>query len=421
MPAGLNAADRKLLWGAGAATILILAATAAFAPPAAEQGEAVPSSYSSASGGALAAYLLLADLHYPVRRWEDPPEELPEPKPRPDGRGWERRALLILADPSQMPSKDESEALRRFLRSGGQILFCGASIKSFFPAAGSSSTPESAWKEFFPNFPSGISRGADRIAMRPQAYWPEISSSQLALYGNKEHSVVVSWHFGEGQLLWWAGATPLTNAGIREADNLGLFLNSVASPSGDPLSIYWDEYFHGESGSLWSYVAGTPVAWGIAQIGLIALAVLFTFSRRSGPIAAPAAVSRLSPLEFVETMGGLYQHAGAASGAVEVSYRRVRLELSRRLGLPAAVSDPELAQAAAERLGFSKADFAGSLERGAGALLDAKLSWRDGLRAIQDLERWLSAAAPGAVGASLTPRPTQTGAAGSKGKLGALR
>jgi hypothetical protein len=209
--------------------------------------------------------------------------------------------------------------------------------------------------------------------------------------------VVVSWRFGEGQVLWWAGATPLTNAGIREAGNLRLFLNSVTSSSGDPLSIYWDEYFHGESGSLWSYVAGTPVAWGIAQIGLIAVAVLFTFSRRSGPIAVPAAVSRLSPLEFVETMGGLYQRAGAASIAVEVSYRRVRLELSRRLGLPAAVSDPELAQAAADRLGFSKTDFGGSLERAAGALSDPKLSWRGGLRAIQDLERWLPAAKPGAV------------------------
>jgi Domain of unknown function (DUF4350) len=400
MPAGLNAADRKLLWGAGGVTILMLAATAALAPPAAEQGEVVPSSYSSASGGALAAYLLLSDLRYPVRRWEEPPGELPEP-----GRG----ALLILAEPTQMPSNGESEALRRFLRSGGRILFCGASIKSFFPAAGSSSTSESAWKEFSANFPSGFSRGADRIAMRPQAYWPEISSSQLALYGDKEHgfspareggdphSVVVSWRFGEGQLLWWAGATPLTNAGIREAGNLKLFLNSVAPPSDDTLSIYWDEYFHGERGALWSYVAGTPVAWGIVQIGLIALAVLFTFSRRSGPIAAPAAVSRLSPLEFVETMGGLYQRAGAASIAVEVSYRRVRLELSRRLGLPAAVSDPELAQAAAERLGFSKTDFAGSLERAAGALLDPKLSWRLGLRAIQDLERWLPPAKPGAV------------------------
>jgi hypothetical protein len=388
MPSGLNAADRKLLWGAGGATILMLAATAAFAPPAAEQGEAVPSSYSSASGGALAAYLLLEDLRYSVRRWEEPPGELPEP-----GRG----TVLILAEPTQMPSKGESEALRRFLRSGGRILFCGASIKSFFPAAGASSSSETAWKEFSPNFPSGISRGADRIAMRPQAYWPEITSSQLALYGNQEHSAVVSWRFGEGQVLWWAGATPLTNAGIREAGNLRLFLNSVSSSSGDPLSIYWDEYFHGERGTLWSYVAGTPVAWGIAQIGLIALALLFTFSRRSGPIVGPAAVSRLSPLEFVETMGGLYQRAGAASIAVEVSYRRVRLELSRRLGLPTAVSDPELAQAAADRLGFSKADFAGSLERAAGALLDAKLSWRRGLRAIQDLERWLPPAKPGAV------------------------
>ena len=137
---------------------------------------------------------------------------------------------------------------------------------------------------------------------------------------------------GAGEILWWAGATPLTNAGLRRDGNLRLFLNTVSNTA--PLTVYWDEYFHGQRASLWSYFDGTPVPWGILQAFVIALAVLFTYSRRSGPIVKPAPVSRLSPLEFVDAVGSLYQSARAGSVAVAVSYRRLRVQLSQRMGFP---------------------------------------------------------------------------------------
>ena len=143
---------------------------------------------------------------------------------------------------------------------------------------------------------------------------------------------MVAWRMGAGEILWWAGATPLTNAGLSRAGNLRLFLNTVSNAA--PLTVYWDEYFHGQRASLWSYFEGTPVPWGILQAFVIALAVLFTYSRRSGPIVKPAPVSRLSPLEFVDTVGSLYQSARAGSVAVAVSYRRLRFQLSQRMGLP---------------------------------------------------------------------------------------
>ena len=186
------------------------------------------------------------------------------------------------------------------------MLFCGAPIASFFPEAealAKVSDPE--WKEFAPALPSYLSRGANQVVMRPAAYWRDKNPALLRIYGDEKSPAVVSWRIGSGEVLWWAGATPLTNAGIVRAGNLELFLNSMAGPSGEPLTIYWDEYFHGARGSLWSYIAATPLPWGMLQIALLMLALMFTFSRRSGPIVQPAAVSRLSPLEFVETMGGL--------------------------------------------------------------------------------------------------------------------
>jgi hypothetical protein len=116
--------------------------------------------------------------------------------------------------------------------------------------------------------------------------------------------------------------------------------------------------------------------------------VLFTFSRRSGPILSPAPVSRLSPLEFVETMGGLYQRAGAASIPIEVSYRRLRRELARRLGLPITTEDSELAIAARPRLRLQEQ--LGEVLRDAS--LRAKLQKvpaRDALAQVQRMEGYL--------------------------------
>jgi hypothetical protein len=391
MQTGLSSADRKLLWGAAAIALLLLVSMAVFTRSSTGQGAAVPSSYDSSSGGALAAYLLLTDLHYPVRRWEEPPANLRAP-----GAG----SLLILAVPTEPPSTQDRAALQNYLRSGGHILFSGATVGQFFPAAGSfepNLNPE--WKEFQANFPSSVSRAAPKIIMRPAAYWDSLSDTQIQLYGSPnglgDMPVVVSWKIGQGEIIWWAGATPLTNAGISQAGNLRLFLNTIDSIGhGDSSHIYWDEYFHGARGSLWGYVLKTPIPWGGVQLAIFVLAVLFTFSRRSGLIFTPAPVSRLSPLEFVETMGGLYQRAGAAAIPVAVSYRRLHRDLARRLGLAPTMEDSELAQAARQRLGFE--------EQLAEVLRDAslcaklqKLSARKALGLVQRMEGyWLQLRTP---------------------------
>ena len=384
MPAGLTAADRKLLWGAGAIAALLLATTAAFSPSITGPSSPAPSTYSGSSGGALAAYLLLVDLHYPVRRWEEPPSSLTIPG---------RVTLLIIAEPTEPPSAKDRASLIHFVESGGRILFCGDSVRSFFPDAKlSAPDTDPEWKEFYPTLPSSVARAADTIVMRPASFWGDLSSSQLQLYGDHgspaRSAVVVAWRIGAGEILWWAAATPLTNAGITRADNLRFLLNTVsASNAAEPVPIYWDEYFHGQRGSLWSYVEKTPIVWSGLQLTILVLGLLFTFSRRSGPMVMPAVVSRLSPLEFVETIGGLYQRAGAASIPVAVSYRRLRLELTRRLGLATNVVDSELAQTAGERLGIDN-QLRDALQDAALASNLEKLPARRALGMVQRLDSY---------------------------------
>ena len=180
--------------------------------------------------------------------------------------------------------------------------------------------------------------------------------------------------------------TPASHA----SNNLELFLNTMAGPSGEPLSIYWDEYFHGARGSLWSYIAATPLPGAMLQIGLLMLALMFTFSRRSGPIVQPAAVSRLSPLEFVETMGGLYQRAGAAPIAVAAAYRLIAPGTHTEARVSGLGYRSGLARAAGQRLGLPGDELAGTLDKAARAANSAKFPARQALDLVQQLEGYVA-------------------------------
>lgn len=380
MQAAMNRADRRLLTIAGVVVALLLAAALAFSPGPGGEASLVPSTYSATSSGARAAYLLLADLGYQEQRWERPPAGLEDVANGP---------LLILAEPTETPTQPEKAALWRFVSQGGRVLFCGPEIGSFFPEHPvKAEGPGQEWMEVTPSLPSALSRGVRKVVLDPEAYWGKPDTSQLRLYGGEDSAAIVDWRIGKGDLVWWMSATPLTNAGITQADNLNLFLNSVGGAEEEKPAVYWDEYYHGQRTGLWGYFEKTPLPWSLLQFGLAAVAVLLTFSRRSGPVIPAPQVSRLSPLEFVETMGGLYERAGAASVAVAVPYRRFRLELARMLGCSANTADAELAQAAGERLGFDAAQLAKTLESAAGASEETKLKDKVALELVRDLERY---------------------------------
>ncbi len=381
MPTGIAASDRKLLIGGGTLLFLLLVAGAVLSPPADQFESPVPSTYSAQSGGAEAAYRLLTKLHYPVRRWENPPTELD---------AGSENILLILAEPMQPPSDKERKALADFVSGGGHVLFTGANIRDYFPEAQiSSEQPDADFASFSPNIPSRLTRDAERISLRAKAYWGKPSPEQLELYGKPGSAAVVSWVKGDGDLVWWAGSTPLTNAGITRDDNLPFFLGSVGNwRHKASYRIYWDEYFHGQRSSLWSYVGKTSLAWSVLQVGALALAVFFTFSRRSGPTYVPAEVSRLSPLEFVDTLGGLYERAGAASSALAVSYTKLRTLLTRQLSLPSNSQDAELATAAELRLGWKDSGLAATLRRAGAAKRVEKLPPKEALGLVQELEKF---------------------------------
>jgi hypothetical protein len=239
--------------------------------------------------------------------------------------------------------------------------------------------------------------GTGEVWMVPQATWAVGDPSQRVEYACAGNPAVVEYDWGKGHIVWWASSTPLENGSLSRARNLDLLLNSLGPRAGR--RFYWDESLHGDIRSTWSYVAGP--SWTMLWIGLpvLALLVILSFSRRSGPVRDLPPPARAAPIEFLEALGSLYRNAGASSTAVSVAWERFRRHTLRLCGQRAGkMGAVELAAVIRRR--FPKAD--ASLEADLAACEEA--AWgetanpKHALKLIQSLhghyEKLMEAAKP---------------------------
>lgn len=376
MSQGLDRGDRKLLIGAGFLLVVLVVISTLISPPRITGTTEIPSSYSPSWNGAKGAFLLLQDLGFDVSRWEHPPTELSVDA---------ADRVLILADPTLAPTEEERLAISEFIQNGGRVVASGALASQFLPLASKFEAGDSFEdrQSFDALIPSPLVRDAPQISMLPPVNWQPKSMQELVIYGNEDTAAVETYKFGKGQVIWWADSTPLTNGGVREIGNLAFFLNCMGSPS--RVHVLWDEYFHGERGSLLSFFARTPLLWALGQLGLIFLAILATHSRRFGPVYLPQAQSRLSPLEFIDTLGDLYNSAHVSSFAVKIAYQRFHFMLTRNLGLPLNVGAAELAGSARRNLGWEEAPFFQLLSQCEVAIKGGDLPKEEPLKLVQQL------------------------------------
>jgi len=350
----LDSTDKKIVLLSAAALMLLTTLALLFAPDNRGASGGAASSYSAAPDGAKAAYTLLEEMGYRVARWTSPPEELPQNS---------SNTLLIIASPFVLSSVEENQLLKLFVANGGHLLITGATGAAMIEAkaAAPAATAPAEWQTFVPEVPSPLTRQAAEISLQAPAYWAHLGAGQLRYYGSRLGAVVTKSRVGKGEIIWWGADSPLTNSGIAKASNLALFLNCVGSPRAT--RVLWDEYFHGMRQGFWHYLSATPLPWALLQLLLLAAFVVGTFGRRSGAVRPLTRPSRLSPLEFIETVGALYQRKRAAAGALEIAYSRFRFLLARRLGLSSSVTTAELIKSVQERPGWATPGFAETMQQ----------------------------------------------------------
>jgi hypothetical protein len=292
-------------------------------PNANSNSNPLPSTYLSGQHGARAAYETLLRANYPIERWERPLYELANTA-GPD-------TVVIFAEPFTR-ERDDIQAVRQILERGGRVLSTGYWGGSILPG-GQADTP----REF--NFaacrlePEGLDALANsgEVWMVPEASWQVGNPTHRIQYSCAGQPAVVEYDYGKGHVVWWASAMPLENGSLARANNLDLLLNSLGPREGH--HFFWDESLHGDVRSDWSYASGP--ARNLLWIGLpiLGLLIVFSFSRRRGPVRELPQAPRAAPIEFLDALGSLYRGGGASSTAVAVALERFRRHTLRLCGL----------------------------------------------------------------------------------------
>ncbi|MGA8620104.1 MAG: DUF4350 domain-containing protein [Candidatus Sulfotelmatobacter sp.] len=362
----------------GVGLLLVMTLVAWLSSNQSNRGEGSPSSYNVQRRGAKAAYLLLQKSGYPVERWKQAPAQLPT-----DANG----VLLVLAGPDSYPRAEEMSGIVRFLLRGGTVLIAGVRPGAFVPqAAVKAGELRVGYTECKAVAPTLLTRGGP-ISQDGDLVWDSAKDSAVVHFvvhskdDSKDKPVVVSYGVDRGRVIWWASALPLTNAGIRDRKNLDLLLNSI----GESRRVLWDEYYH-EEHAMASARAGNPAQlWALAQVGFLGLLVILTFSRRSGPVLPLVRESRLSPLEFVETLGSVFHRANGTQVAVEIAFSRFQQIAARRLGIRGNASANHILATMAQR-GLKVAPDAAALVGGSDeATGDTELSEKRALEHVRAL------------------------------------
>src|SRR5208283_3830728 len=145
---------------------------------------------------------------------------------------------------------------------------------------------------------------------------------------------------------------------------------------------------HGAVYSDWFYASGA--ALNLLKAGLlgIVLLVIFSFSRRRGPVRDLPAPVRATPVEFLEALGSLYAEAGASATAVELALERFRRRAGDLCGLKAShMSAQELASALRRRFPQTGAELEKDLAGCEEAVRDDRLHPKRALALVQTLSR----------------------------------
>lgn len=376
----LSGDARLVLWVCLGIFVVIL--IGAFLAPAREDNDPTPSTWNSGSQGAKAAYELLAQLGDTTARWDKPAAALSQIDAS--------HTTLILAGSQRMEFRKEEAAIAAFLHRGGRVIATGALSALMLPDSQIEAPTRlyTALCYTTPQSLSGLGR-AGQVEMSVPIRWkldnPAASRVRVDQACGQD-AVVVHYAEGAGQVIWWSSAAPLTNRGLKNDASLRLLLASVGGPG---RTVLFDEYIHGERESLWATMSGTPVKALAWQLAAVALLLLISFGRRSGPLWTPSRPSRTSPLEFAESMGALYQKAGATDVAVSAAERRLLDFLHREGGIPRDTlrgSPENIASTVAARFAYAGPELAEDLTAAHEAEFN-KLSAKSALELVLRLDR----------------------------------
>lgn len=380
----VGSTDRRIVLWLGGGMLLLIILVSVFAPVTRDV-DMTPSTYNSGTHGAKAAFLLLGDLGYNVSRSA---EDVVAALDKADAQ----HVTYILAEPNapgEESSKREYDAIHRFLQRGGRVLATGFNGAHFLPG-GRTGDVTQMLNGLCNTTTDGRSAYAAAGSVATYDYSPWNAAEPLVRVDHRcgNDAVVVHRSFpNDGEMVWWSTAEPLSNRGLAQDSSLHLLLAAVGPRASR--HVLFDEFYHGAQGSPSDYLKGLPLRSLAVQTALLFGLLLFSFSRRSGPVRDPLPVARTSPVEFAQNMGALYERAGATQPATEAARRRLLHFFSASCGLPADVvrgSASGIAHLVHSRFGLDANPLQSALEQAESARYE-RLRPREALLVVRNLDR----------------------------------
>jgi len=317
------------------------------------------SSYRSTPFGTKAFFTLLEERGYEVARFEKPFTELKNQDPG--------TLIVIALPPKHNPDEEEFTALNKWVEAGGLLVIVDREIDLNIDDMTVHTERANAKSEVRPLQPTLFTRNVERLALSQHATRVRVDSREATYHiGDDQAAVLADVQVGKGRMVLLTDQYVVANNGISEADNVIVALNMLAERPGG--RIVFDEYHHGygrssTSGSLMSYFRGTPVPWMLAQAGLLAALIVYTYGRRFGRPVPLRIERRTTNLEFVSSMANITRLAQASDLAMQNIYYEFRKRLCRFSGSPASIENDKLAAVAARRASLDQRELAMLLGR----------------------------------------------------------
>jgi hypothetical protein len=337
----------------------------------------IPSVRNAAARGARALYTYLQESGAAPRILDRPYTELPD----------DARVLVALAPTRRRMGPLELAALRSFVERGNTFVYAAPrqvrkqaidswlelrwifgprpaplldaaqldrGLKALFQPRPGPPDPTGALAELW--LPSPLLEGVRSLRVAAEDGVETGVALSAPLAGAEGAPFVVELATGLGSVVLLAGSDLAENRRIALGDNVQLWANLAARGP-----IYFDEYHHAapESGRGLAGAAG-PL---LLQLGLAGAALAVALGKRFG-VPRPLSNRRGNPrAEYVIQLGELYARAGAEGELCLELHRSLRRRLFDRLGISAALDEPEAARRLQARTGIPAARVLALAER----------------------------------------------------------
>jgi Domain of unknown function (DUF4350) len=349
-PARQAVPARGLWWAvpsAALALLLLLALLLGEAPESGTHG----TSYDASPAGFRAAYLLLDELHYPVRRSR---QAAPRPVGLPTGRQAVGGSVRWVLYPGPTRDRDVA-ALDAWVRRGGVVLLAvpdGAFAEHLGLHVTATSAPPAVLGATGPDVHS-LAVGDRRVtAIDPGGRpWAGVTVAGEPL--------VTIYPHGQGEVWLLHRPAVLENQNLRRQDNAILACRLAEAMLDErPGEVAFDEYYHGlrERPGVTDLLLRPPMRAVTLQAVALGVLLLWHYAPRFGTLRPLPPARRRSKEEFLDAMASLLERQGDTAEA----FRTVQQDLLRRLeadlGLPAGTPVQQTVGEAARRRGVDSRD-----------------------------------------------------------------